>query len=96
MATLFGRIVVADVEQYKVVHARAEQPHRKYGITESVYQDAADPRSLTIVIKGEVNGIESWMKSPERAELAASLKVESAGERWMTDEMFPEGVYRTT
>jgi hypothetical protein len=71
-----------------------EQAHRKYGITEAIYQDISSPRSLTVVIRGPASGIEAWLKSPERAELAASLKVESAGGTWMTSELFPEGVYR--
>ena len=89
-------MLVADLEEFKTVVALAEQAHRKYGVSESVYQDIADPRSLTVVINGKKDDIESWLNSPERAELASSLKVDASGGRWMAEVLFPEGVYRIT
>lgn len=95
MAMLFGRLVVADLDEFKAVHAQVEAAHRKYRVSEAVYQDAEDPRSLTVLIRGARKDIEAWLKSPERAALASKLRVNSSGGAWIAEELFPDGVYRS-
>ena len=93
MAVLFARFKVADLERFRRVHAKAGAVHGNFGLIEAVWQSVDDPLSLTIAIRGGTKEIEAWLRSPERTELSRELEVESIGESWLTDEMFPEGEY---
>jgi hypothetical protein len=95
MATLFARLVVADLDEFKAVHMQVEAAHKKYRVSEAVYQDVEDPRSLTVLIRGERRNIEAWLKSPERAALASKLRISSSAGTWTAEELFPDGVYRS-
>jgi hypothetical protein len=88
MTVLFARIKVADLDSFKAVHAKAIKMQERFGITEKVWQDTNDPTSLTIAITGRKEDIAAWRESPERAQLAAELRVESSDGNWLTDELF--------
>ena len=93
MAVMFARLKVVDLDNFRAVHVKTESAHRRHNITESVWQDADDPLSLTIAIRGKRADIEAWRASPERARLAQELMVERAGESWLTEELFAKGEY---
>lgn len=93
MAVLFARFKVADLERFKRVHAKAGAVHGNFRLTEAVWQSVDDPLSLTISIRGGRTEIEGWLDSPERMEPSRELEAESIGERWLTDELFPDGEY---
>lgn len=94
MALRFSRVTVADLAEFMSVHAAAESAHRRYRVSEAVWQDVDNPRSLTVLISGDGADIEAWLESPERAELAARLRIEGNSYSWNAAEMFPGGVYR--
>jgi hypothetical protein len=93
LAVLFARIKVADLDNFRAVHKKAGELHARYRLTETVWHDVSDPRSLMIAIRGSHEDIAAWRASSERARLSGQLKLESADGSWLTEEMFAEGEY---
>lgn len=85
MAILFARYKVADLASFKGVHAKVGAAHAAYGLTEAVWQNIDDPRSLTIAIRGGRTEIEASLRSPERTRLSQQPEVESANGNWLAE-----------
>lgn len=93
MAVLFARFKVADMDAFKSVHCKTRSAHAKYNITETVWHDIDDPRSITIAIRGSKDDIDTWRNSDERSALAKKLKTVGDSESWLAQELFAEGNY---
>lgn len=93
MAVLFARFKVTDLSEFEAVHSETRSAHAKHNISETVWQDADDSRSITIAIRGSRNAIDAWRNSEERSALVKRLRLESAGESWLAKEIFAEGEY---
>lgn len=78
--TLFARFDVGDVAEFRQVHREAVVEQRKYGVSEKLYQSLDNAAAMTVVLEGSNNSIDKWLASPERARLAARLKLKSDGE----------------
>ncbi len=93
-AARFSRIRVKDLNAFNALHAQASAAQSTYGIKEVIYQCLDDPADLTILMTGTRESINSWLKSPERAELASRLDLQRAVESWNAVELHGSGKFQ--
>ncbi len=83
----FTRLRVEDLATFMRIHEQAMAAQTEFGLEENVYQSVDDPSSLTVVIRGDADAIESWLTSGTRAALAKELKLIDKPVSWNATEL---------